>query len=440
MRAALAIQEAIAEMNEADPTLALEVRIGVNTGEALVALDARPELGEGIVSGDVVNTGARLQSAAPPGGILVGEYTFRATERAIEYEAEEPVAAKGKAEPLAIWRAIGRRASYGIDLSDVRSPLVGRNDELDVLVGALARARTRLEPQLVTVVGVPGIGKSRLVRELFQVVDADPEFIVWRQGRSLPYGEGSAFWGFAEIVKGQAGILESDGAEEAVAKVAAAVRDFLPEETERAWVERHLLALSGVQQTRSGQAELGESFAAWRRFVEMLAESQPVVLVFEDLHWADDALLDFVDSLADRVTGVPLLVICSARPELLDRRPGWGGGKRNATTVSLVPCPTRTPRACSRGCSVLRYSPPISKPRSWRGPRATRSSQRSTHGCWRAEPKLPRRLPRPCRGSSSLASMPSRARRKSSCSSLPSSGRCSGPTRSRVSPTSTRGG
>ncbi len=175
------------------------------------------------------------------------------------------------------------------------------------------------------------------MRELFQVVDADPEFIVWRQGRSLPYGEGSAFWGFAEIVKGQAGILESDGADEAVAKVAAVVRDLLSDETERAWVERHLLALSGVQQTRSGQTELGESFAAWRRFVEMLAESQPVVLVFEDLHWADDALLDFVDSLADRVTGVPLLVICSARPELLDRRPGWGGGKRNATTVSLVP-------------------------------------------------------------------------------------------------------
>ena len=264
VRAALAIQEAIAEMNEADPALALEVRIGVNTGEALVALDARPELGEGIVSGDVVNTGARLQSAAPPGGILVGEYTFRATERAIEYEVEEPVAAKGKAEPLAIWRAIGRRASYGIDLSDVRSPFVGRNDELDVLVGALARARTRLEPQLVTVVGVPGIGKSRLVRELFQVVDADPEFIVWRQGRSLPYGEGSAFWGFAEIVKGQAGILESDGAEEAVAKVAAAVRDLFSDETERAWVERHLL---GVERGAADAIRAGGA----RRVVRCLA-------------------------------------------------------------------------------------------------------------------------------------------------------------------------
>jgi len=338
VRSSLAILEAIAEMNEADPTLELEVRIGVNTGEALIALDARPELGQGMVSGDVVNTGARLQSAAPSGGIFVGEHTFRATDRAIEYEPQEPIVAKGKAEPLVAWRAVTRRASFGIDLSDARSPLVGRDDELEVLVGALARARTRLEPQLVTVVGVPGIGKSRLVRELFRVVDEDPELIVWRQGRSLPYGEGSAFWGLAEIVKAQAGILETDGADEAAAKVASTVRDQVADETEGPWIERHLLSLTGIQQTRtSGQANLDESFAAWRRFLEVLAERQPVVLVFEDLHWADDALLDFVDSLSDRATGVPLLVVCSARPELLERRPGWGGGKRNTATISLAP-------------------------------------------------------------------------------------------------------
>ena len=338
VRAALAIQDAIAEMNAHDPTLALEVRIGVNTGEALVALDARPELGEGIVSGDVVNTGARLQSAAPPGGILVGEHTFRATERAIEYEALDPVAAKGKAEPLPVWRAVARRASYGIDLLEARSPLVGRDDERDVLVGALARARARLEPQLVTVVGVPGIGKSRLVRELFRVVDEDPELIVWRQGRSLPYGEGAALWGLAEIVKAQAGILETDDAEETAAKLAATVAELVDDATESAWVERHLLSLVGIQQaTSSGQANLEEAFAAWRRYLEALAERQATVLVFEDLQWADDALLDFVDALADRVTGVALLVVCSARPELLERRPGWGGGKRNAATVSLAP-------------------------------------------------------------------------------------------------------
>ena len=338
VRAALSIQEAIAEMNDADPGLALEVRVGVNTGEALVAIDARPELGEGLVSGDVVNTGARLQSAAPPGGVLVGEHTYRATERAIEYETYAPVAAKGKAEPLLVWLAVGRRASWGIDLSDARTPLVGRDDERDVLVGALARARARLESQLVTVVGVPGIGKSRLVRELFRVVDEDPELIVWRQGRSLPYGEGSAFWGLAEIVKAQAGILETDGAEEATEKVRAVVADLVSDPTEGPWVERHVLSLTGVQQTRSSaQSDLDEAFAAWRRFLEALAERQPAVVVFEDLHWADDALLDFVDSLADRVTGVPLLVVCSARPELLERRPGWGGGKRNAATVSLAP-------------------------------------------------------------------------------------------------------
>jgi class 3 adenylate cyclase/predicted ATPase len=338
VRAALAIQEAIAEMNVVDPALALEVRIGVNTGEALVALDARPELGEGIVSGDVVNTGARLQSAAQPGGVLVGEHTFRATERAIVYESHEPVRAKGKAEPLRVWQAVARRASFGIDLAGVTTPLVGRDDERDVLLRALARARARLEPQLVTLVGVPGIGKSRLVRELFQVVDDDPELIVWRQGRSLPYGEGLPLWGLAEIVKAQGGILETDGADEAAAKIAASVRDVAADETEASWLERHLLSLTGAQQARSpGQASLDESFGAWRRFLEALAQQQPVVLVFEDLHWADDALLDFVDSLADRVAGVALLVVCSARPELLERRPGWGGGKRNAATISLAP-------------------------------------------------------------------------------------------------------
>jgi predicted ATPase/class 3 adenylate cyclase len=336
-RAALAIQEAIEEMNEADPTLALEVRIGVNTGESLVALDARPELGEGIVSGDVVNTGARLQSAAAPGAILVGELTYRATQRAIEYEAHEPVTAKGKAEPLLVWRAVGRRASFGIDLADARTPLVGRDDERDMLVAALSRVRTRSEPELVTVVGVPGIGKSRLVRELFRAADEDAELIVWRQGRSLPYGEGSALWALAEIVKAQAGILETDAADAAVEKVETTVYDLVPDEAEGPWVARHVRMLVGVRQASPREANLDESFAAWRRFLEALAERQPVVLVFEDLHWADDALLDFVDSLPDRVSGVPLLVVGSARPELLERRPGWGGGKRNATTLSLAP-------------------------------------------------------------------------------------------------------
>jgi class 3 adenylate cyclase/tetratricopeptide (TPR) repeat protein len=339
VRSALAIQEAIADMNREDPALALEVRIGVATGEALVALDARPELGEGMVSGDVMNTCARLQSAAPPGGVLVGEETFRATDRAIEYAQHEPVSAKGKSAPLPVWLASARRASFGIDL-DVRphAPLVGRAGELNMLAGALSRVRERLEPELVTLVGVPGIGKSRLVQELMRVVDEDEELITWRQGRSLPYGEGVALWSLGEIVKAQAGVLESDGSAETGAKLASMLRDLIADEQDAIWVERHLRRLVGIHHDAPmAESSLEEAFAAWRRFLEALAEFRPTVLVFEDLHWADDGLLDFVDSLAERVSGVPLLVVCSARPELLERRPGWGGGKRNATTVSLVP-------------------------------------------------------------------------------------------------------
>ncbi|HEU0247630.1 MAG TPA: adenylate/guanylate cyclase domain-containing protein [Gaiellaceae bacterium] len=339
VRAALTIQDAISELNVADPRLELEVRVGVHSGEALVTIGVRPELGEAMVAGDVMNTAARLQSAAPPGGILVGESTYRATERAIEYSDHDPVTAKGKSEPLRAWLAVARRSRYGIDLGEgLRAPLVGRTEELDVLSSALSRVQARREAQLVTLVGVPGIGKSRLVQELFQVVEQTPELINWRQGRSLPYGEGVALWALGEMVKAQAGILESDRADDATAKLSAAVRDLVSDDVEARWIERHLRPLAGIREGISvGEASLEEAFTAWRRFLESMAESRPTILVFEDLHWADDALLDFVDSLADRVVDVPLLVVCSARPELLERRPGWGGGKRNATTLSIAP-------------------------------------------------------------------------------------------------------
>jgi class 3 adenylate cyclase/tetratricopeptide (TPR) repeat protein len=338
VRAALAAQAAIAQLNESDPALELEARVGVNTGEALVALDARPEAGEAMASGDVMNTAARLQAAAPTGGVLVGEATQRITARAIEYEETGAVDARGKALPVRAWRALRPRSRLGVDVAlSARSELVGRERELDILAGALARARETREPQLVTIVGVPGIGKSRLVTELSRLVDADPELITWRQGRSLPYGEGVAFWALGEMVKAQAGIFETDGADTAGTKLAAAVGDVVPP-AERAWVERQLtplLGLGGALEPHPDQR--AEAFAAWRRFLEALAESGPTVLVFEDLHWADDGLLDFVDALADRVSGVPMLVVCSARNELIERRPGWGGGKRNAVTVSLTP-------------------------------------------------------------------------------------------------------
>jgi class 3 adenylate cyclase/tetratricopeptide (TPR) repeat protein len=338
VRAALAVRDAVARLNDDEPGRDLHVRVAVNTGEALVSLDAAPDEGEGMVAGDVVNTAARLQSAAPVDGILVGEQTYRATDREIVYREYAPVEAKGKAEPIPVWEAIEARARLGIDLGGAgRADLVGRDAELDLLADALARTRRERTTQLVTLVGVPGIGKSRLVYELGRVADADEELITWRQGRSLPYGEGVSYWALGEIVKAQAGILESDLAEETESKLAAATA-ALADAAERAWVERHLRPLVGLGGDDVGTGDRrGEAFAAWRRFLEAVAEGGPTVLVFEDLHWADDGLLDFVDGLVDWVDGVSLLVVCTARPELLDRRPGWGGGKRNATTLSLAP-------------------------------------------------------------------------------------------------------
>ena len=332
VRAALAIRDGIVEEAR------LQVRIGITTGEALVALGARPEAGEGMAAGDVVNTAARLQSAAPVDGILVDETTFRATERAMEYREHDPVAAKGKAEPVPVWEALQARAAFGTDVRQIGgAALVGREAELGALLNALERALGE-EAQLVTLVGVPGIGKSRLVWELFQRVDALPEFVTWRQGRSLPYGEGVSFWALGEMAKAQAGMLETDSPEDVEAKLAAMVGDLVPEDPDRGWVITHLRPVVGL----GAEPELGgdrraEAFAAWRRFFEALGEQGPLVLVFEDLHWADDGLLDFVDHLVDWASGVPLLVVGTARPELLARRPGWGGGKPNAQTLSLAP-------------------------------------------------------------------------------------------------------
>jgi class 3 adenylate cyclase/tetratricopeptide (TPR) repeat protein len=339
VRAALAIRDGIAELNEADPRLELQVRIAVNTGEALIALGAQPSEGEGMASGDVVNTAARLQASAPVNGILVGETTHRATERTIQYRDAPLVTAKGKAASVKVWEALEPRARYGVDIGlRGRVPLVGREQELDVLLDALARVRTETASQLVTLVGVPGIGKSRLVVELSAIIDEQPELIFWRQGRSLPYGEGVTFWALAEIVKAQAGILETDSAEVAVRKLGQTVEDVVADEAEADWIESQLRPLVGLEdEAHLGADRQAEAFGAWRRFFEHLAEKSPLVLVFEDLHWADDGLLDFVDDLVEWASGVPLLVVCIARPELLTRRPGWGGGKPNATTLSLSP-------------------------------------------------------------------------------------------------------
>jgi class 3 adenylate cyclase/tetratricopeptide (TPR) repeat protein len=330
VRAALVIRDWVRE-EEAD----LQLRIAVNTGEALIAVGARPEAGEGMASGDVVNTTARLQAAAPVNGVLVGDTTWRATRDRIEYAEHEPVTAKGKSEPIVVWEAVQARSRLGIDLEQrTLTPLVGRERELGVVFDAFDRAVGQREPQLVTLVGVPGIGKSRLITELFHRIEQMPELIWWRQGRALPYGSGVSFWAIGEMVKAQAGINENDSPEAAAEKLGESVAQIVDEQ-EGTWVRGHLDTLLGLSEAAALDRQ--EAFAAWRRYFEGMAEQQPLVLVFEDLHWADDGLLDFVDHLAEWASGVPLLVFGSARPELLDRRPNWGGGKLNAVTLALPP-------------------------------------------------------------------------------------------------------
>jgi len=330
VRAALAIRDWAREESK------IQVRIGVNTGEALISLGARPTAGEGMAAGDVVNTAARMQAAAPINGVLVGETTYRATTNEIDYVDADPIAAKGKTEPVRVWQALEPRSRVSTEAVSTRAPLVGRRREVDQLIDAFERARQEHATSFVTVVGVPGIGKSRLVAELFAHVESLPDFVYWRHGRSLPYGEGVTFWALGEMVKAQAGILESDSPEEVERKLHDTVLQSVGESEQR-WVESKLRPLLGIGGDEDTGGERSESFSAWRRFFESLAEQHPLVMVFEDIHWAGDELLDFVDELPDWIEDVPLLVLCTARPELLDRRSGWGGGKRNAATISVSP-------------------------------------------------------------------------------------------------------
>jgi class 3 adenylate cyclase len=332
VRAALAIRDWAVEQDR------FQVRVAVATGEALVRVGAEPLAGEGMVSGDVANTASRLQSAAAPNAILVDEKTRRATRDVIDYRDAGRVEVKGKAEPIRVWEASQARSRIGADLVQHARPLVGRERELDVLRGSLVRSRLERSPQLVTLVGVPGIGKSRLVHELMQVADAEPEIVTWRQGRSLPYGDGVSYWALTEIVKAQAGILESDADAQALAKLVRAVQALIDDAADAAWVESHLRPLVGLGgEGEAAEERQREAAAAWRRFLEALADWRPAVLVFEDVHWADDGLLEFVEELVDWIRDVPLLVIATARPELLERRPSWAGGKANANTLSLSP-------------------------------------------------------------------------------------------------------
>ena len=326
VRAGLRVLEAIDDLNATQPNLDLRVRIGINSGETVVELGARPELGEGIVAGDVVNTAARLQSAAPVGGIAVGELTYRQTERLFDYERLDPIQAKGKAEPVAVWRARGARARPAAART---GRLVGRAVEVERLRQTLDRTLHEGCGRLLTIVGEPGIGKSRLLAEFRAYADGLAAPPIWRRGHCLPYGDGIAFWALGEIVKAHAGIFESDTAQAAADKLDA----VLPDVEEQAWLRARLLPLLGID---SGQpASREESFTAWSSFLAAIAD-EGAVIVIEDLHWADLALLDFLSQLGERIDRVPLLVICTTRPELYDRGSALAEGG-DSETITLAP-------------------------------------------------------------------------------------------------------
>ena len=307
----------------------LHLRVGINTGEVLVRLGVAPGSGERFLAGDAINTASRIQSVAPEMGVAVGIATYEATKAVFDYAELAPATLKGKAEPVRVFQPTASRARLGTDITRTHgSPFVGREIDLALLRGLFDKSVAAETVGLVTVVGEPGLGKSRLVAELFSYADAKPELVTWRQGRCLPYGEGITFWALGEIVKAHAGILESDPAAVATAKLEA----VLPDGRERPWFRQRLLPLLGIEAT--SQAAQEELFTAWRRFLEYLAEARPTVLVFEDLHWADPGLIAFLEHVADHAQGVPLLLVGTARPELYEHHPLFAGNRINLAPLS----------------------------------------------------------------------------------------------------------
>jgi class 3 adenylate cyclase/tetratricopeptide (TPR) repeat protein len=310
----------------------IEARAGVLTGEAAVTLGA---VGQGMVAGDLVNTASRLQSVAPSGAVLVGEATQRAASKAIVFEAAGEQVLKGKASPVPAWHAIrvvsergGRNRSDALE-----APFVGRADELRLLKDLFHATGREKRTRLVSVIGPAGIGKTRLAWEFLKYVDGVLETVWWHEGRSPAYGDGITFWALGEMVRGRCGLLETDDEPTTRAKIAETLATHIPDPEEQRWIEGALLALLGVE-SRVGSEQL---FGAWRTFFERLAATAPVVMVFEDHHFADSGLLDFVDHLLEWSRNVPIYVVTLARPELLEKRPDWGVGKRAFNSLYLEP-------------------------------------------------------------------------------------------------------
>jgi class 3 adenylate cyclase len=349
VRAAFAVRDGVAELNASDPELDLEVRIAVNTGEALVALGARPEQGEAMVAGDVVNTAARLQTHAPVNGILVGEETYLGARGAVEFSPAEPVTASGKALPIPVWLAVRTTTPAGERMLS-EAPMLGRERELEVLRGIWQAVVSERRAHLVTILGPPGIGKSRTAWEFGELVRRLGGRTL--RGRSAPYGATSPYAAFAGQVKQVAGIFDSDSAGEAATRLDAAVADLVGG-AEAEQVASHLASLLSLP-TGAQAPDRHALFLAARRFVEQLAAQQPTLLVFEDLQWAEASMLDLLDELAALLHDTPVLLLAIARPDLITERPTWGGGLPSYTSLPLEPLPAEAARALAERLLVNR--------------------------------------------------------------------------------------
>jgi len=352
VRAALAMRDALEELNAAlarEGRRILAMRIGINTGE-VVADPRGGALGEFHLAADAINVAARLQQHGQPGSVLIGPRTERLVRGVVETRPVGLLDLKGKAQPLEAWEVVGilpQRTQRGVP--GRQAPLIGRTEEMDLLLRLYDRVARERRPHLVTVLGAPGVGKSRLQQEFLVLLSAMPGGPEIRKGRCLPFGDGLSFAPLAEILKQDAQIMEGDAAEVAREKLRAAITRALGADAARA--AEALGFLIGLVFPGSEilsfdpKSAREEAFAAWRRYLAARAASQPLVLVIEDLHWADDGLLDLLDYTMGRVHEIPALVLCLARPELLDRRPQWSAGLRNGATINLEPLSEAESRA-----------------------------------------------------------------------------------------------
>ena len=327
VRAALDLVDAVRSLGPG-----IQARAGVLTGEAAVTIGAT---NQGMVAGDLVNTAARLQSVAAPGTVLVGETTHRAAGRAIAFEEAGEQVLKGKKAPVPAWRAlrvVAERGGRGRG-ETLEAPFVGRDEEFRLIKDLFHASSRERRARLVSVIGPAGIGKSRLAWEFLKYVDGLLETVWWHAGRAPAYGEGISFWSLGEMIRGRCGLLETDDEATTRAKVAETVARIVPDEEERRWVEPSLLSLLGIGSSRGSE----QLFGAWRTFFERMALTGTVVMVFEDVHYADSGTLDFIDHLVEWSKNVPIYVITLGRPELLERRTDWGAGKRHFASIFLEP-------------------------------------------------------------------------------------------------------